>query len=42
MSEVVREALEAFLDGAPLDRDAALDSTFGALPHLVVPSRMAW
>jgi predicted DNA-binding protein len=41
MAEVVREAVERYVD-VPLDVDAALDATFGAVPTVEVPSREEW
>ena len=41
MAEVVRDALEQYVT-APLDLEQALDSTFGAVPRVVVPSRDEW
>jgi predicted DNA-binding protein len=42
MAEVIREAIDAFLSGAPGDPSRALDATFGATPDLMVPSRDEW
>lgn len=42
MAELVREALDAYLAGGGSDPVQALDSTFGALPRLNVPSRDEW
>ena len=41
MAEVVRDALELYVT-APVDIDQALDSTFGAVSRVVVPSRDEW
>ena len=43
MAEIVRDALDAYL-GKPsrAEVQAIIDSTFGALPHLKVPSRDEW
>lgn len=41
MAEVVREAVERYVD-VPLDVDAELDATFGAVPTVEVPSRDEW
>jgi hypothetical protein len=41
MAEVVRDALELYVT-APVDVDRALDSTFGAVPRVVVPARDEW
>jgi hypothetical protein len=42
MAEVIRRALDQYLDGANADQSAALDDTFGRLPELTVPSRDEW
>jgi hypothetical protein len=42
LAELVREALDAYLADGPVDPAAALDTTFGALPSLEVPSRDEW
>lgn len=42
LAEVVRAALDAYLVEPAVEREAALDSTFGALPDLEVPSRDEW
>ena len=42
LAELVREALDAYLADRSIDRTTALDSTFGALPKLEVPSRDEW
>ncbi len=40
---IVRDALDAYLlPNAPVEREAALTGTFGALPTLHVPSRNEW
>ena len=41
MAEVVRDALEQYVT-PPADVDTALDSTFGSVPRVVVPSRDEW
>lgn len=41
LAEVVREALDAYLDAVP-DPEEGLASTFGALPNIVTPSRDEW
>jgi predicted DNA-binding protein len=41
MAEVVRDAIEQYVE-APLDPADALDSTFGSVPRVVVPSRDEW
>ena len=42
MAELVREALDAYLANRSSDPEQALDSTFGALPRLKVPTRGEW
>ena len=42
MAELVREALDAYLANRGADPTQALDSTYGALPSLKVPSRDEW
>ena len=42
LAEVVREALDAYLRDRSSEAASALDSTFGALPGLEVPSRDEW
>ena len=42
LAELVREAVDAYLAERPVDTAAALNSTFGALPKLEVPSRDEW
>jgi len=42
LAELVSEALDAYLADRPVDRATALNSTFGALPKLEVPSRDEW
>ena len=42
MADVIREALDAFLSGAPADPASALKASFGAMPDLTVPSRDEW
>ncbi len=41
MAEVIRDALDHYLDDAP-DPMAALAATFGAAPALSVPPREEW
>ena len=38
----VRAALDRYLADTPLDARTALESTFGALPALEVPTRDEW
>jgi len=42
LAAVVREAVDAYLDQAPMDAESALTETFGSIPNLVVPSRDEW
>ena len=42
MAEMVREAVDCYLVGSGTDLAAALDSTFGTMPDLDVPSRDEW
>ncbi len=42
LAEVVRAALDAYLDGRAPNAEAALERTFGAAPGLDVPSRDEW
>jgi len=42
LAELIREALDFYLADRAADPVAALESTFGALPQLQVPSRDEW
>ncbi len=42
MAEVIRTALDRYLDQQPDEPVAALASTFGADPAIAVPSRDEW
>jgi hypothetical protein len=42
LAELVREAVDAYLTDRSVDPATALNSTFGALPKLEVPSRDEW
>jgi predicted DNA-binding protein len=42
LAELIREAVDRYLDASEVDPAAALDSTFGRLPGLEVPSRDEW
>ena len=42
LAEVVRDAIDAYLDRAGPSVDEALEQTSGALPDLDVPSREEW
>jgi predicted DNA-binding protein len=42
LAEIVRRALDAYLEGVRPDPSAALASTFGADPDAVYPDRDEW
>jgi predicted DNA-binding protein len=42
LAELVREAVDEYLEHSVPDAAGALDATFGALPDLDVPSRDEW
>ena len=42
MAEMVREAVDSYLVGSGTDLAAALETTFGTMPDLAVPSRDEW
>lgn len=42
MAEVIRRALDAYLDHESPDAEEALASTFGVLPDVAVPTRAEW
>jgi metal-responsive CopG/Arc/MetJ family transcriptional regulator len=42
MAQIIREALDAYLTTSHPDPDEALESTFGSMPDLSVPSREEW
>jgi Ribbon-helix-helix protein, copG family len=42
MAEVIRTALDRYLDQQPAGPAAALASTFGAEPSITAPSRDEW
>ena len=42
LAEVVRAALDAYLDRSQPDAQTAFGDTFGAAPDLEVPSRDEW
>jgi predicted DNA-binding protein len=42
LAELVREAVDEYLDHTVPDAQAALDATFGTLPDIEVPSRDEW
>jgi len=42
LAEVVRDAVDAYVDERDADLEAALDATFGSVPDLSIPSREEW
>jgi hypothetical protein len=42
MAQVIREALDAYFAAEHLDADDVLNSTFGSMPDLSVPTREEW
>jgi Arc/MetJ-type ribon-helix-helix transcriptional regulator len=42
LAEVIRDAVDAYLDDAAPDANHALERTFGALPQLETPPRDQW
>lgn len=42
LAQIVREALERYLDSSAPNAETALASTFGTMPELTVPSRDEW
>ncbi|MGZ5297186.1 MAG: ribbon-helix-helix domain-containing protein [Actinomycetota bacterium] len=42
LAELIREAVDAYLTGAPPEPKVALDATFGIAPDFQVPSRDEW
>ncbi|HEY5848124.1 MAG TPA: hypothetical protein VIT42_15165 [Microlunatus sp.] len=42
LAAIVRRALDSYLDAAAPPADAALASTFGAVPDLAPPDRSEW
>ena len=42
MAEIIRRALDRYLDGEVPDPDLALAATFGAVPDATAPSRDEW
>ena len=42
LAELIREAVDEYLDSRPASIDEALASTFGAAPDAQVPSRSEW
>ncbi|MGB5760682.1 MAG: CopG family transcriptional regulator [Acidimicrobiales bacterium] len=42
MAEIIRRALDSYLEGETPDPELALATTFGAAPDATVPSRDEW
>lgn len=42
LAELVREAVDEYLTHRHVDLQAALDASFGSMPHLEVPARDEW
>jgi len=42
LAELIRVAVDEFLDGRPRDVDAALTESFGAVPEAAAPPRSEW
>jgi predicted DNA-binding protein len=42
MAEIVRRALDAYLEGDHVDPELALAATFGAAPETTIPNRDEW
>ncbi|MDQ3587657.1 MAG: ribbon-helix-helix domain-containing protein [Actinomycetota bacterium] len=42
LAEVVRQAVDEYLDRSVLDLQSALDASFGSMPDLEVPPRDEW
>jgi predicted DNA-binding protein len=42
LADIVRDALDDYLEHQVPDAGTALDATFGSLPDLEVPSRREW
>jgi len=42
LAELIREAVDRYLQEEPADAEKALKATFGALPELDVPDRAEW
>jgi predicted DNA-binding protein len=42
LAQLIREAVDRYLDDEPTDAHRALAATFGAAPDLEVPSRKEW
>ena len=42
LAQVIREAVDRYVDESEIDPASALDATFGRLPNLQVPARSEW
>lgn len=42
LAQLIREAVDAYLEHAAADPEPALEATFGSMPGLEVPSRDEW
>ena len=42
LAELIREAIDGYLAGAPPEPKTALDATFGMAPDFQIPSRDEW
>ena len=42
LAELIREAVDLYLERGPVDLQKALNETFGACPDLEVPDRFEW
>jgi len=42
LAELIREAVDLYLERGPVDLHQALSETFGASPRLEVPDRSEW
>jgi hypothetical protein len=42
LAQLIREAVDSYLNVPEADLEAALESTFGTMPDLDVPSRDEW
>ena len=42
LAELIREAVDLYLERGPVDVNIALNETFGSCPDLEVPERSEW
>jgi hypothetical protein len=42
LAQVIRDAVDQYLEGDRIDPEEALKATFGASPDLAVPDRQDW